>query len=384
MLSEVRRVLRVGAPIVVTEVQNASFFVDPYSPNTMAYWMAFNDHQVELGGDPFVGAKLGNLLQAVGYRDVTTKIRTAFLDNRAPGERAEFLEFWTELLLSAAPGLLEAGKVTVETVEAMKEEMARVAHDPNSVFYYSFVAGARARVVSARRAAPHPIATKKPSRAKRSNQAETRASSASAGASARARARSIAAADRLARGERREQLVLVGRQPVALHAVAQAVDREPLLARRGERDRLALPGGAQARVVVVQREAEAAQLEAGRELQARGCEARGVEPRQPRGVEHLAPLDARAVEDLQDGPLELGQVGQQVGPVRPGLGPGAGPRGPRAGEEGRQSGAERVERPVRRRVLLEVGAREGREALRAERAAQRRVLRSRHSTSRST
>lgn len=145
ILSEVRRVLSPGSPIVVTEVQNASFFIDPYSPHTMAYWLAFNDHQLELGGDPFVGAKLGNMLLAVGYQDITTKVRNIHLDNRAPGERAEFLAFWTGLLMSGAPGLQEAGKVSEETVEGMKEELSRVAHDPNAVFFYSFVQ-ARARV----------------------------------------------------------------------------------------------------------------------------------------------------------------------------------------------------------------------------------------------
>jgi ubiquinone/menaquinone biosynthesis C-methylase UbiE len=145
VLSEVRRVLRPGAPIVATEVQNATFFVDPYSPHTMAYWLAFNDHQLELGGDPFVGAKLGNLLLAVGCQDVTTKVRNIHLDNRAPGERAEFLAFWTELLLSGAPGLEAAGKVSAETVEGMRQELDGVAHDPNAVFFYSFVQ-ARARV----------------------------------------------------------------------------------------------------------------------------------------------------------------------------------------------------------------------------------------------
>jgi len=139
VLSEVRRCLRPGAPLVVTEVQNASFFVDPYSPQTWTYWMAFNDLQVELGGDPFVGAKLGNLLQTVGLHDVTTEIVTTHLDNRDPGERAEFLAFWTELLLSAAPGLIEAGKVSRELVEGMESELDQVARDPNAVFWYSFV-----------------------------------------------------------------------------------------------------------------------------------------------------------------------------------------------------------------------------------------------------
>jgi len=145
VLSEVRRVLRPGAPIVVTEVQNASFFIDPYSPQTLSYWMAFNDHQIDLGGDPFVGAKLGNLLQQNGYRDITTDVRAIHLDNRLPGERAEFLAYWTELLLSGAPGLQQAGRVSAEVVEGMKQELARVGRDPNAVFFYCFVQ-ARARV----------------------------------------------------------------------------------------------------------------------------------------------------------------------------------------------------------------------------------------------
>jgi ubiquinone/menaquinone biosynthesis C-methylase UbiE len=139
VLTEVRRVLSPGAPIVVTEVLNATFFIDPYSPKTLKYWMAFNDRQIDLGGDPFVGAKLGNLLQAVGFRDIRTEVKTFHLDNRAPGDRAEFLGFWTELLLSGAPELLAAKRVSRAVVEGMKRELDRVARDPNSVFFYAFV-----------------------------------------------------------------------------------------------------------------------------------------------------------------------------------------------------------------------------------------------------
>jgi len=145
VLSEVRRVLRPGSPVVVTEVQNATFFLDPYSPNTLAYWTSSNDHQLSLGGDPFVGARLGNLLLRLGYRDITTKVQTIHLDNRAPVERAEMLEYWTELLLSGAPGLLESGNVSTEIVEGMKRELGDIAHNPDAVFFYAFVQ-ARARV----------------------------------------------------------------------------------------------------------------------------------------------------------------------------------------------------------------------------------------------
>lgn len=144
VLGEVRRVLSPGAPIVCSEVLNATFFLDPYSPNTMRYWMAFNDHQLSLRGDPFVGAKLGNLLQSIGFRDVQTDVRSFHLDNRAPGERAEFLSFWTELLLSGAPSLIAAEKISPDVVDGMTEELARVGRDPNSVFFYAFIQ-ARAR-----------------------------------------------------------------------------------------------------------------------------------------------------------------------------------------------------------------------------------------------
>lgn len=144
VLSEVRRVLLPGAPIVCNEVLNATFFVDPYSPDTVRYWTAFNEEQIASGGDPFIGAKLGNLLQSVGFRDIVTEPKTFHLDNRAPAERAEFLAYWTDLLLSGAPALLATGRVSQETVDGMRNELTRVARDPNSVFFYSFVQ-ARAR-----------------------------------------------------------------------------------------------------------------------------------------------------------------------------------------------------------------------------------------------
>ena len=144
VLGEVRRVLSPGAPVVCSEVLNATFFLDPYSPHTLRYWMAFNDHQLSLGGDPFIGAKLGNLLLSIGFRDITTDVRTFHLDNRAPAERAEFLDYWSELLLSGAPALLAANQVSQEVVLGMTAELERVARDPNSVFFYSFVQ-ARAR-----------------------------------------------------------------------------------------------------------------------------------------------------------------------------------------------------------------------------------------------
>jgi ubiquinone/menaquinone biosynthesis C-methylase UbiE len=139
VLSEVRRVLSPGAVVYVTEVLNASFFLDPYSPNLLRYWMAFNDHQYDSGGDPFIGAKLGNLLLAGGYRDVQTEVKSLHLDNRQPGKRKQMIEFWEELLLSAAEQLVATGKVDTATVEGMRGELQAVRNDPNAVFFFAFV-----------------------------------------------------------------------------------------------------------------------------------------------------------------------------------------------------------------------------------------------------
>lgn len=139
VLNEVRRVLRPGSPVYVNEVLNATFFLDPYSPSLWQYWMAFNDYQHESGGDPFVGAKLGNLLLTCGYSQVRTQIKSFHLDNRQPEARRRMIAFWEELLLSAADELIRAEKVSPETVEAMHAEMREVQNDPNAVFFYAFV-----------------------------------------------------------------------------------------------------------------------------------------------------------------------------------------------------------------------------------------------------
>lgn len=139
ILREVFRTLETGAIIYCTEVLNSTFYVHPYSPATLKYWFEFNDHQWKLGGDPFVGAKLGNYLLEAGFQGVTTEVKTIFCDNRAPKKRAVMIDFWTKLLLSGAPGMIAAGKITAELAEAMATELSQLKYDPDAVFYYSVV-----------------------------------------------------------------------------------------------------------------------------------------------------------------------------------------------------------------------------------------------------
>lgn len=139
ILNEVRRVLKAEAFVHLHEVLNATLYMHPYSPATLKYWFEFNDHQWNLKGDPFVGAKLGNYLLAAGFQNVQTEVVNFHFDNRSPKRRADFIEEWAGVLLSGAPHLLKAKKVTPRLVDEMKEELEllKVAHD--SVFFYSTV-----------------------------------------------------------------------------------------------------------------------------------------------------------------------------------------------------------------------------------------------------
>lgn len=139
VLSEVRRVLKPGSRVFITEVMNFSFFIDPYSPNVWKYWMAFNDFQYDQAGDPFVGAKLGNLLTSLGYSQIKTKIFTWHLDNRNPSRRKEMFDYWLELMLSGADQLRQAKYIDEETIQAAIQEMNDVKINPNAVFMYSFM-----------------------------------------------------------------------------------------------------------------------------------------------------------------------------------------------------------------------------------------------------
>lgn len=139
VLSEVRRVVKPGSRIFLNEVMNSTFFLDPYSPNVWKYWMAFNDFQYDNAGDPFIGAKLGNMLTSVGFTEVKTKIFTWHLDNRFPEKRKEMFDYWTSLMMSASEQLLQSKCVDQETVDCAIREMNQVKTDPNGVFLYSFM-----------------------------------------------------------------------------------------------------------------------------------------------------------------------------------------------------------------------------------------------------
>ncbi len=138
VLKEVRRLLKRGSVIYCTEVQNASLFVEPYSPAIIEYWFRYNDVQWNMKGHPFVGAQLGHLLSETGFKNVDLKVRPFLFDSRQPRKRAQFIKYWTKLMLSGAPALLKSGNVDFKLVNKMKKELDRLRRSKDSIFYYSY------------------------------------------------------------------------------------------------------------------------------------------------------------------------------------------------------------------------------------------------------
>jgi ubiquinone/menaquinone biosynthesis C-methylase UbiE len=139
VLREVHKMIRPGGRVYVTEVMNHAFFLDPYSPSVWKYWMAFNDFQFDMGGDPFVGAKLGGLLNSCGFQNVYTHIISTLLDNRSPNQRKQSLIERQELLLSAADQLMKANYITSTVLGDCQRELEAVQANPDAVIMDAFM-----------------------------------------------------------------------------------------------------------------------------------------------------------------------------------------------------------------------------------------------------
>ncbi len=139
LLTNLKHLLSSGSKICVAEVLNSNLHIHPHLPALTRYWEAYNALQQSLGGDPWIGAKLGDLLSRAGFSGVQVRPQPILHDCRDPEARDQMLAYWHELLLSASDNLLGRCMVQKSLIEQLEQELRRLRQDPEAIFFYAFM-----------------------------------------------------------------------------------------------------------------------------------------------------------------------------------------------------------------------------------------------------
>ncbi len=139
VIRSLKKVLKTNSPAYFTEVHNAGFFINPYSPNILKYWFEFNDFQWEHGGNPFMGAILGNLLKKTHYRDICLEVKDLFFDERTRRQKQIMLRHFYELIMSSEEVLKKDRRVTQKNINGVKKEVQKLITSRESVYHLDFI-----------------------------------------------------------------------------------------------------------------------------------------------------------------------------------------------------------------------------------------------------
>ena len=104
-----------------------------------SYWYAFNQYQIDGGGDPDIGIKLANLAIEAKFKQISFYEISPLLDGRMrlKSQRIKFLNYWKSLFLSAAENLLAEGRTTSAIVSSLHQEFAALVENRKAIFCYS-------------------------------------------------------------------------------------------------------------------------------------------------------------------------------------------------------------------------------------------------------
>lgn len=139
VLEGIKPYLLPNSTLWFTEVFNSSFYFNPPLPGLAYYYRQYNEFQILLGGNPDIGANLGNLLLRAGYKDIELFHGGFHLDQRNAEDLRKITQYWKELMKSAASGMEEAGLIITDDLLAMEKDLDIISYDENAVFFYHFV-----------------------------------------------------------------------------------------------------------------------------------------------------------------------------------------------------------------------------------------------------
>ncbi len=139
VLEEIKRILRPGTPVYITEVFDNSLQFFPHCPNIHDFWHTAIRYQYAIQGDPNIGPRLGNLLEDAGYQNIQITPHCFNLDKRTPNHRLEMLQYWEGLTYSKLENVAKAGLYNEQNWNKIRQEFITLREDPNAVFSYTFI-----------------------------------------------------------------------------------------------------------------------------------------------------------------------------------------------------------------------------------------------------
>lgn len=139
ILRQIRKSLKPGATIHITEVQNNSLQVFPRSADLEDYWNSYNRMQLDMQGDPFVGVKLQSLLHHAGFEEIVIRPQLKLFDQSNPELLDETCNYWWRLLESAGEEMQQRGYISAEKRKKTGEHLLNLKNEKDAVFSFTFI-----------------------------------------------------------------------------------------------------------------------------------------------------------------------------------------------------------------------------------------------------
>ena len=140
VLREALRVLAPGGCLWAAEVENSSFLVWPRSEALDAAWNAFNEAQLALHGDPFIGRKLFQLVKQAGFHQADVFPHAAHTHAGRPEMFAGMVREFVEILHSARENVVEKTRLLDgATYDRGVDYLTKLPSVQGATFTYTFV-----------------------------------------------------------------------------------------------------------------------------------------------------------------------------------------------------------------------------------------------------
>ncbi len=126
VLSEMRRVTKVGGRIALCENDVSLVRLDPPCPPFERVWLAFQRYQADLGGDARIGSRLYRLLRQAGCSEIQLSVQPEVHWHGSEGF-AGWIQNMTDIVTGASEGLFARGLCVATDLERAVGELTELS-----------------------------------------------------------------------------------------------------------------------------------------------------------------------------------------------------------------------------------------------------------------